>query len=343
MAALGHRVTLVAVGDSDAEFTEKGVQVITLKNPFHGRISRAMRFSRLVVERAMNVEADLFHFHDPELLPHAVKFSRSKKKVIYDVHEDLPRQISTKPWIPAWARPLAASLAERMEMRNICNVTGIVAATPLIENRFHTAHPHTTCVFNAPLLREFEREFHPDYSSRRMVYIGVISEKRGIIEILKALEKIDGRLNLAGRFESEELHNRCKAMPAWHKVNYVGSIDREAIGQLLEQSCIGLVTLHPTTNYLDSYPIKMFEYMGASLPVLASDFPLWRTIVHTHQAGICVDPLNVNEIVEAANSLFDHPEECKNLGSNGRSYVLSEFNWEAEAVKLNTFYQHLMD
>ncbi|MFM7234879.1 MAG: glycosyltransferase [Flavobacteriales bacterium] len=136
MAALGHRVTLVAVGDSDAEFTEKGVQVITLKNPFHGRISRAMRFSRLVVERAMNVEADIFHFHDPELLPHAVKFSRLKKKVIYDVHEDLPRQISTKPWIPAWARPLAASLAERMEMRNICNVTGIVVQHRLLKIDF---------------------------------------------------------------------------------------------------------------------------------------------------------------------------------------------------------------
>jgi glycosyltransferase involved in cell wall biosynthesis len=296
----------------------------------------------MVVERSMRVVADIYHFHDPELLPHASAFSRTQKKVIYDVHEDLPRQISTKPWIPSWLRPTAARIAERMELRNIAYVAGIVAATPLIENRFRTVHRQTCCIFNAPLLSEFEREFHPNYSSRRMVYIGVISEKRGIIEILKALEQIDGRLNLAGKFESDLLMERCKSMPAWSKVDYHGTIDREAIAQLLEHSCVGLVTLHPTSNYLDSYPIKMFEYMGASLPVLASDFPLWQSIVHKQNAGICVDPLNASAIADAVNSLFDNPAQCHLLGLNGRSFVLNEFNWEAEAIKLNTFYQHLM-
>ncbi len=342
LASMGHRVTLIAVGEDDREFMEKGVRVITLRNPFQGRISRALRFTRLVVDRALKEQADVYHFHDPELLPHAVKFSRLKRKVVYDVHEDLPRQISTKPWIPGWLRPAAARMAERMELRNIRNVAGVVAATPLIENRFRVVHSKSCCIFNAPLLSEFERKFNPDYASRRMVYIGVISEKRGIIEILKALEKVDGRLNLAGKFESEELMNRCKLMSAWQKVDYHGTIGREAIAQLLENSCVGLVTLHPTTNYLDSYPIKMFEYMGASLPVLASDFPLWRTIVNEQQAGLCVDPLNVDAIIEAVNRLFDNAELCRNMGERGRSFVLNQFNWEAEAVKLNAFYQTLM-
>ena len=342
MAALGHRVTLVAVGESDAEFEERGVQVITIRNPFRGRISRALRFSRMVVEHAIRIQADIYHFHDPELLPHASKFSRLKKKVIYDVHEDLPRQISTKPWIPIWLRPIAAGIAERMELRNIRYTAGIVAATPLIENRFQQAHSHTCCIFNAPLLSEFQREFYPDYAARRMVYIGVISEKRGIIEILKALEQIDGRLNLAGRFESEELMARCQAMPAWTKVDYHGTISREAIALLLEKSCVGLVTLHPTTNYVDSYPIKMFEYMGASLPVLASDFPLWKSIIDKQQAGVSVNPLNVQSIADAVNELFSDAARCRTMGANGRNFVLKQFNWEAEAVKLNTFYQQLM-
>lgn len=342
MSAMGHRVTLVAVGDEDSEFFEHGVRVITMRNPFKGRIERALRFSKLVVESAIHIEADIYHFHDPELLRYASRFARLQKKIVYDVHEDLPRQISTKPWIPKLLHPAAAWMAERMEFKNMRSVSGVVAATPLIEARFRTVHSTTCCVFNAPLLREFERKFHPDYASRRMVYIGLISVKRGIIEILQALEKIDGRLNLAGKFESDELLNKCKSMPAWHKVDYQGTIGRDAIAQLLENSCVGLVTLHPTTNYLDSYPIKMFEYMGASLPVLASDFPLWRSIVNDQRAGLCVDPLNVQAIVDAVNSLFANPELCSNMGSRGRLFVLEQFNWEAEAVKLNMFYQTLV-
>jgi len=342
LASLGYDVTLVAVGEKEDDFIEQGVRVITLVNTFQGRVSRALRFSRLVVETAVKVNADLYHFHDPELLPHAKQFARSNKKIVYDVHEDLPRQISTKPWIPKWLRGVAASIAESVENQLSKNVSGVVAATPHIQSRFQLLTKQTCCVFNAPLLREFSLQSTPDYSARNLVYIGLISEKRGIITLLQALEHINGRLQLAGKFESEQLLVQCQTMAGWGKVDYHGMLDRQGVTRLLGKSTLGMVTLHPTTNYLESYPIKMFEYMGAALPVVASDFPLWKSIVERQDAGVCVDPLDSLAIAKSVNSLLDDAALCRAMGEHGRRHITSEFNWEHEASKLGKFYRKLM-
>lgn len=342
LAAMGHEVTLIAGGEKDDDFVLEGVRVVTVVNSFTGRGSRALRFSRKVVSSALNVDADIYHFHDPELLPYAKRFVRLSKKVVYDVHEDLPRQISTKPWIPKWLRSLAGSVAESVENCLVRNVSGVVAATPHIENRFQLLTSNTCCVFNAPLLREFSLQSTPAYNSRNLVYIGLISEKRGILTLLQALEHINGRLQLAGKFESEQLLAQCKSMVGWSKVDYHGMLDRAGIARLLEQSAVGMVTLHPTTNYLESYPIKMFEYMGAALPIVASDFPLWRSIVERHEAGVCVNPLDSEAIANTVNRLLDHAEQCRKMGEMGRRHIVDEFNWEHEASKLNAFYQLLV-
>jgi glycosyltransferase involved in cell wall biosynthesis len=341
LASMGHEVTLIAVGEKDDDFVFQGVRVVTVVNSFTGRGSRALRFSRKVVSSALNVDADIYHFHDPELLPYAKRFVRLSKKVVYDVHEDLPRQISTKPWIPKLFRGLAASIAEWMENHLVKGVSGVVAATPHIENRFQLLTSNTCCVFNAPLLREFSLQSTPSYGSRKLVYIGLISEKRGILTLLHALEHINGSLQLAGKFESEQLLAQCKNMPAWKKVDYHGVLDRAAIAGLLCESSVGMVTLHPTSNYVESYPIKMFEYMGAALPVVASDFPLWKGIVEKHEAGVCVNPLEPTEIAEAVNRLFEGADQCRRMGERGRRYIIEEFNWEHEASKLNSFYETL--
>lgn len=342
LAAMGHRVTLIAVGEKEEEFMHEGVRVITCANPFSGRVSRALRFSRMVVTRALSIDADIYHFHDPELLPYAKRFTRLRKKIIYDVHEDLPRQISTKPWIPKFFRGAAAACAEVFENRLAKRVSGIVAATPHIEMRYQKFITNTCCIYNAPLLREFNLQSQPSYQTNQVVYIGLISEKRGILTLLLALEHVNARLQLAGKFESDSLFQHCQNMPAWSKVDYHGMLDRNSIAELLRGATIGMVTLHPTSNYLESYPIKMFEYMGAALPVIASDFPLWKSIIETHAAGLCVNPLDARAIGSAIQQLLDSPEMCRSMGANGRKHILEAFNWEHEASKLNSFYGTLM-
>ena len=83
--------------------------------------------------------------------------------------------------------------------------------------------------------------------------------------------------------------------------------------------------------------------MGAALPVVASDFPLWKGIVEKHEAGVCVNALDPDAIADGVNRLLDDSEQCRTMGEKGRKHILSEFNWEHEALKLNSFYETLMN
>ena len=131
-------------------------------------------------------------------------------------------------------------------------------------------------------------------------------------------------------------------MSGWQKVDFLGYVDREGINRTLNSSVAGLVVLHPTISYIDSLPVKMFEYMCAGIPVIASDFPLWRSIIDNAQCGLCVDPLETQEIADAIDYLVTHPEEARAMGENGRKSVIERYNWSIEEAKLFDFYDQVL-
>ena len=100
--------------------------------------------------------------------------------------------------------------------------------------------------------------------------------------------------------------------------------------------------LHPTVNYVEALPIKLFEYMAAGIPVLASNFPLWESIINTHKCGICINPLNPAEIAQAIDYLLSHPNEAKRMGQNGYRAMREHFNWATEATGLVQFYKQVL-
>ena len=91
-------------------------------------------------------------------------------------------------------------------------------------------------------------------------------------------------------------------------------------------------------NHVNALPNKMFEYMSAGLPVIASNFPLWKEIVEGNKCGLTVNPLSPKEIAEAIRYLLAHPEEARKMGENGRKAVLEKYNWDNESRKLMVFY-----
>ncbi len=336
-------VILIAVGDQDTDTISRNVRVITLKNPFNSRIKRAISFSKIIYQKALSINADVYHFHDPELIRFGKKLISKGKKVIYDAHEDVPRQILTKTWIPKIIRKVIANLFEKYEIKSVKKFTAIIAATPLIENRFSKVNTNVKCIYNSPLLSEFDLEATPNYAARKLIYIGLITRHRGIVEIIEALDKLNASLVLAGKFESNDLKMECSRMKGWKKVDYKGVVGRTEIGQLLNSSSIGIVTLHPTLNYIDSLPIKMFEYMGASLPIVASNFPLWKDIVEKNNCGLTANPLNPLDIAKKCELLLDRIDQMKEMGTNGRLYVLKHFNWNLEEKKLNDLYHKIIN
>ena len=103
----------------------------------------------------------------------------------------------------------------------------------------------------------------------------------------------------------------------------------------------GLVVLHPDRCFIDAYPIKMFEYMAAGLPVVASDFPVYREILHDGACGLLIAPADPLALARAIEWIFAHPNEAQAMGEQGRRRVSTLYTWTAERKKLFDLYRRL--
>jgi glycosyltransferase involved in cell wall biosynthesis len=102
-----------------------------------------------------------------------------------------------------------------------------------------------------------------------------------------------------------------------------------------------MAVLEPLPNFVESFPTKMFEYMALGLPVIVSDFPLYRAIVDDVCCGFCVPPGDPESIAEKALWLFENPGEAAAMGKRGRQAVSNKFHWGRESRKLVAFYDDL--
>ena len=333
-------------GQGDETDNEGRVQIIDVGPAPRGRLLRmtlgAWRMGRAVLRARPRVA----HFHDPELIPVGFALRLAGVRVIYDVHEDVPRQILSKHWLPAVVRrPVArrpvAWAVSALEWFAGRSMTAIVAATPTIAARFPA--PKTVTVQNFPILSELTVPDSLPYDQRpsHVAYVGGITRNRGAIEMVEAIARVscgDARLRMAGNVEPASLRDELATQSGWERVDKLGWADRQQVANLLGSVRAGLVVLHPIANYPDAYPVKMFEYMAAGLPVIASNFPLWREIVEGNECGLTVDPLDPEAIAEAIQYLLDHPDEAQTMGENGRKAVAERFNWGNEAEKLLALY-----
>jgi glycosyltransferase involved in cell wall biosynthesis len=129
--------------------------------------------------------------------------------------------------------------------------------------------------------------------------------------------------------------------PGWTRVQHHGFIDQSSTFRILQNVRAGLVLYHPEPNQVESLPQKIFEYMGAGIPVIASDFPLWRRIIGDAGCGYLVDPRDVSAIAKTIEYVLTHPAEAEAMGHRGQAAVLAHYNWDTEAKKLTALYRQL--
>lgn len=331
------------VGDGQGDGVADGVRIVDIGAPPASRLARMRLQPRRALIALRRLGPALLHIHDPELLGLAATFAGEGLPVVYDAHEDVPRQILTKQWI---SEPLRVPLSwafERCENARVRKLSAVVGATPHIAKRFSSVARRSVTVANYPFLEELAPPAAVVPRERAVCYVGGIMRTRGIFEMLRAVALLpDVRLLLAGRFEDVQLEQALRAEPGWGQVDYLGQIGREAVRSVLARSSAGLVTLLPMPSYVDSLPIKMFEYMSAELPVIASDFPLWRDIVVRGSCGVCVDPTDAVAISEAIRRLVDAPERVRSMGRAGRAAVLEQYNWPQAERELLGLYRWLL-
>ena len=337
-----YEVTLV-VADGKGNELKEGINIIDVGKP-SSRAGRILQTTQQVLRQAVTLDADLYHLHDPELIPAGMRLKWLGRKVVFDSHEDVPLQILGKPYLPSMVRSMLSKVVDCYERYACPRMDGIVAATPFIRDKFLGMHARIVDINNYPILEELDIQMPWSQKQAEICYIGGIGANRGIREIVLAAELLrsNASINLAGRFTEADVEKEVKARPGWGRINELGFLDREGVRNTLGRSMAGLVTLHPIVNYLDALPVKMFEYMAAGIPVIASDFPLWREIVIGNDCGLCVDPLDPAAIAEAIDYLVGHPDEARRLGQNGRAAVMARYNWANEEKKLLDFYASLV-
>lgn len=344
LAEAGHDVTLV-VADGKGDEQRNGVSIVDV-GASSGRLARMLDAPRRVFGQARALDADVYHLHDPELLAIGLKLQRAGKRVIFDSHEDYPAAILSKHYLPTWIRPLVARATAIYE-RHVCGrLVGVIAATPFIRDKFLRMGIRCVDVKNYPIPAEMDLT-DQQVGARKLeiCYVGSIAQTRGLEEIVAALGmvKSDVRLNIAGTLPSAPWVDRLRQDPSWSRVNELGYLDREGVKAVLARSMVGMATMHPTLAYKVGLPVKMFEYMAAGLPVIASDFPLFQEIVENSDCGMCVDPLDPAAVATAIDHMMADPAEASRMGASGRKAVVERYNWAVEERTLLEFYATIQD
>jgi glycosyltransferase involved in cell wall biosynthesis len=340
----GHEVTLVVPDEDMEERMIEGVCLKPVPKP-RDRLERLTSTLWRVWREAVKAKADIYHFHDPELIFVGILLRLQGHKVIYDIHENVVNQIRSKRWVPL--RKVVSSVYRLIEL-SLCRFFVLVLA----EASYNKLYPNTwkkIVVQNFPELCLFPQLPEERFPSHRLVYLGGVTRLRGISVILEALSllKQDGVsfhfdcIGDASTYYMEELEQECARLDLGRHVIFHGRMKATEAYKIVSQSAVGLAVLQPNSNYLESFPTKMFEYMALQVPVVTSDFPLYRRTVEAAACGINVNPEDPIQLAQAIRYLFEHPEEARKMGVNGRHAVETKYNWSMEEAKLLMLYREL--
>jgi glycosyltransferase involved in cell wall biosynthesis len=332
-------VSLV-VADGLPNETKDGVKIYGLKKETN-RFSRMLNSPKIVYKKALELNADIYHLHDPELIPIGIKLKKKGKKVIFDSHEDIPDQILGKPYLNQYLLKIISRIYAIYERNILKYFDRVIAATPFIQGKISRWCSFVTNINNYPITSEFGNVVGRNDTEVPVVcFIGMIMEISGIKQIIEALEycKTNVRLKLAGNFSPTSLHDEVIQYKGWEKVDELGFLDRKKMNQIFSLSLAGIVCPLPLPDHLNSQPNKMFEYMSAGLPVIASNFPHYQRIIEENNCGICVDPYKPGEITGAIDYVVNNRVLAYEMGRNGRKAVEKKYNWKIEEIKLLDVY-----
>lgn len=340
LALSGYDVSLIVNDNNDDEVVD-GVKILSTRYQPKNRIDRFINSGKKLFNKAVEVNADIYQLHDPDLLYVGNKLKKAGKKVIFDSHENVPMQIKDKQWIPKLIRNIVSKVYEAYEKYSAKRYDAVISVTPQTVERFIAINPNTVMITNYPIVDENEDIVR--CPSKAICFAGGVNKQWNHDKILMAIEDInDIKYLLAGNVVSEYL-TILKSLPAWDKVEYKGKVPHSEVKNIYSKSIAG-VALNYSSQVEGKGTLgntKLFEFMESKLPVICSDYKLWKEIIEKYNCGICVDPNNVEEIKEAINYIIDNPEEARLMGENGRQAVIEKYNWKTQEEVLLELYKEL--
>ena len=344
----GYDVFLVAPGES---YTEDGVKVIGLGEKPKNKLIRMISYTNKAYKTALKINADIYHLHDPELLPIAIRLKKNNKIVIFDSNEFYGIQIKFKfeKYLGKEIAKIISNLYTTFEDFVLKRIDGLI--TPCLRkgiNVFEGKCKNIEIIGNTPILQSNNEVEHTDISfknNKNICYVGCLAKARGIENIVRAAYETGATLHLAGEFSPSVYQQEIFKMKESECIKYYGFIDHKKITKLINNCQIGLATLLNEGQYYscDNLSTKVYEYMESGKPVILFDSAYNKSMVEKYHFGICINPNDVNDIASNIKRLLDNPDLMKEMGYNGKQTVIHEFNWSVEEKKLLSFYSKLIN
>ncbi|MBN2019150.1 MAG: glycosyltransferase family 4 protein [Sedimentisphaerales bacterium] len=335
----GHNVTLIITHDRNEKL--EGINIVALKKR-KNRLSRMVLGTFEALCYALKEKADVYHFHDPELIPAGILLKLAGKKVVYDVHENTSQQILNKEWLGGiFTRRMASCFAGFAEGLSKIFFDVIIAARPDIAEHWNCSKVRV--VINAAALETIDKAPEIEISKPRavVIYAGGLTYIRGIKQLIEAMEIIGDKaqLWLIGKWEDEKFKAECEKLPGFKHVKSLGYMIVGQVYSYMKKSDIAVVTFLPVPNHLTTLPNKPFEYMACCLPVIMSDFEYWKKIFGENV--LYANPKSSEQIAKQIEKLLNDKSLRQILGQKGRKLVEEKYSWEAESKKLFEIYNSL--
>jgi len=310
------------------------------------RYKRFFNTIKKVKQKAISLDCDIYHFHDPELIFTGLRLKKLGKKVIFDMHENVPADISEKEYIPVFLRKVISIVYEKLENYSVKRFDGIVSTRQSINDRLIRYNSNIRLVTNFP---EIETQIEKKNSEiTTLCFAGAIVPNWQHKEIIQAIENIDNvRYLLAGPADDIYLEE-LKSLKGWSKVNYLGVIPFNEVINMYKKATIG-VAIYVYCKNMDGVTgnlanTKLFEFMNWEIPIVCTDYSLWNEIiVEQEKCGVCVNPYDINAISDAIKFISNNPITGRQMGQNGRKAVLKTYNWKTQELILLDLYNRLLN
>jgi glycosyltransferase involved in cell wall biosynthesis len=349
LVAAGHEVTLVLAGVR--EQISNGIQIRAVEATSN-RLMRMTVTAARVAGLARTLAADLYHLHDPELLPLGLLLREQvDRPVIYDSHEFVALDIWDKNWIPAAVRGIVARGVGGLETFCAKRLDAVIAVNPYMAQGFAGRARRVAVVGNYP--PRALAEFGPALvkTGPEIINTGPMSASRGFPVVIEAMRTLrrelpQARCSLYGSLDLAEMPLRYTKLStaelAATGVQFCERVPFSELPGIVRQHRVGWIPLAWTGNHAHCTPTKLLEFMAAGLPVVVSDLPVLREIVESADCGLVVPWNDASAHADAFAFLLRQPDECARLGENGRQAILRELNWERQFDVLQTLYREVL-
>lgn len=354
----GYQVTIVADAAPGLPLREEREGVVVRRIPRRGRNIPGLRFlahARRLRRAVERTRPDVVHAHDADALQSAgPAAARLKVPLVYDSHElwlgrtargrsrlyDLlnrawysfvERRYARRAALVIVANPgVAPELERRYGIRGVRHVANYpVEAEPVATRDLRTLPAAAAIPAEAPIV----------------LYLGAVMAHRGVEEVVAALTDVAGAhlvcLGAAGP-HVDVVRAEVARHGVGQRVHLVPPVPSEEVVPYAGSASVGVSLVQPASlSYRLALPNKLFQYMAAGLPVVASDFPDVRAVVEGSGAGVVVDPTDVAAVARALRELLADPARARAMGDAGQLAVRERFNWAAAADELLRGYRAL--